>query len=376
MNKNKNTAVLIILTILILFIALAWISVVKNPAGSVATQFASIINAITDLFKISPTPIYQPPAPSIVTPTPERSRDITLSCNFSFLNDDYTSQDRLSSCDFQYSRQGQYAENDYSVVGIQNEIITIHGSGVLAGRDTSIDEFLAYTEDEIRNRFETYLRVRPWLSRETQDIMLIDIEGAYGARYIGNYEFDTTYSQADIIDAYKRRIRIVREKLPNAKLALYDTISPDPLGRESDPQFIISMRGYRHAAELGMFDELDYLSPLLYQRFGPDDSSQRYNSIEAYTRLGVEASRTIKKTNGASIPLMPLLNPNVVNGNSANHHDLVLEKDIRNQVRVIEEYPEVDVVAIWSMRDELEVLNWFRASKIVPRICACPANNL
>jgi hypothetical protein len=61
-------------------------------------------------------------------------------------------------------------------------------------------------------------------------------------------------------------------KLPGLKLGLYQVIVPDGKGRPSDA-FERRMEGYCEAGRQGMYDHLDVICPVLYQRFGARDAT-------------------------------------------------------------------------------------------------------
>ena len=69
-----------------------------------------------------------------------------------------------------------------------------------------------------------------------------------------------------------------------------------------------------------MYDELDYICPVLYQRFGPDDGTaeQVQGWSDTATRQAIDSSLTLTRSDGAVIPLCPVLTFWVANGKSEN----------------------------------------------------------
>merc|ERR1712217_93525 len=94
----------------------------------------------------------------------------------------------------------------------------------------------------------------------TTNYLVLDIEGPSDIHPRHFWAHNDSRLE-EIVKAYKLRIKIVREFLPNAKLALYATTSPD-----FDPNATAAKRvnGYQCAANLGLFDQIDFLVPVLY----------------------------------------------------------------------------------------------------------------
>jgi hypothetical protein len=74
-----------------------------------------------------------------------------------------------------------------------------------------------------------------------------------------------------------------------------------------------------------MFDEVDFLVPVIYPRFGPNDNANAWASYEPYTRKAIEGSREIRKSDGSRLPVLPFLTVSVSNGNSKHHNDILLD---------------------------------------------------
>jgi hypothetical protein len=135
---------------------------------------------------------------------------------------------------------------------------------------------------------------------------------------LGRYEDDPTL-QAALIQAYITRINVarevLREKWPTVKLGLYGVVVPDGKGDEDDI-FQQRMRGYRWARELGMFESVDYLVPVLYNRVGPSDvvlpsgdvdMDRLHRWIGRSTRQAISNSQRLTRHNGRPIQLAPVL---------------------------------------------------------------------
>jgi hypothetical protein len=129
--------------------------------------------------------------------------------------------------------------------------------------------------------------------------------------------------QDAMIAAFCVRTMAARKKFPNAKLSLYGTLNPDARGRANDPVYLARLAALVRAGQKGMFDNLDYLSPVLYIRFGPTDT--HWGTLAEYTKLGITGSKKLRKSNGARIALLPLTCPWVANGNSKHNGQVVLD---------------------------------------------------
>jgi hypothetical protein len=74
-----------------------------------------------------------------------------------------------------------------------------------------------------------------------------------------------------------------------------------------------------------MYDFVDYLVPILYNRFSkgdvdsPAEKPKLHLWIERSTRQAITSSQKLTRRNGHSIPLAPILTFWVTNGNSDPH---------------------------------------------------------
>ena len=144
----------------------------------------------------------------------------------------------------------------------------------------------------------------------------------FAPRSLGEFE---GRRQRDLIAAYRRRIGVARQVLrdtevPGLRLGMYQVIVPDGRG-ESSEGFERRMCGYLEAGRQGMYDELDFICPVMYQRFGVDDTTPEmlHKWVTAATRQGIEGSLDLTRRNGSTIPLVPILSFWVFNGRSASN---------------------------------------------------------
>jgi hypothetical protein len=229
-----------------------------------------------------------------------------------------------------------------SALSISNRAWTMSGYAVRAGRNDTLEEFLSYSASQIRNRLKKYLTDKPALNSKTEDLIILDIEYPVHPRKLGQHE---GAQLAQIVEAFKTRIKIVRQKFPKAKLSMYGVIVPISTGDSSNANFKKMMEGYIQAGHLGMFDDLDYLSPSLYLRFAPGE--KMYNYIAAYTQQGLDASRDIRTSKGMQLPLVPMLTSRVFNGRSKHHRQCIPVESIQKQLKIIRRYPFVEIIVLW-----------------------------
>ncbi len=260
--------------------------------------------------------------------------------------------ERKASLDIRLVLQNASATLDLKAAGVGAQARSIGGSALASGKSdkddaTAIADFLAASDDDIRKRFEAYLK-KNGLDAQSAEWIVLDMEHPVHPSDIGQAEHDANRDK--IIDAFKRRIAIARAMLPKAKLSLYGVVVGDSRGLVENEGFKTSMKGYQRAAELGMFDTLDYLTPVIYQRWGPDD--RNYKTLEEYTRQTVKASATVRRKDGSAIPLAPLLSVRVFNSKSAHDNKIVSVESAKLQLKVLAEFKEVAMVGFWSARQD------------------------
>ena len=138
----------------------------------------------------------------------------------------------------------------------------------------------------------------------------------------------------ELINAYRTRIRAARAAFPRAKLGVYGTLNPDELGDPNDTTFVQRKAALVAAGAAHLYDDLDYLVPVVYPRFGCDRESATTCpdcdpkwivdgdlTLRSYTELGVTASRDL----APGKPLLPLLTVRVANGTSCFQDRLLLD---------------------------------------------------
>jgi hypothetical protein len=261
-----------------------------------------------------------------------------------------------ATCDIRFSLQNRYVRgglaNALPKLGMSNRAITFGGSATLSGNDIGADDFVNADEVDVRTRLKRYLGSHPVHAGE---LVILDMEpGCVAPRHLGKFEGE---QQTELIAAYRLRIQVAREELQRPpfsgiQLAMYQVIVPDGKGR-SGPGHDERMSGYRAAGDQGMYDQLDFICPVLYQRFGPDDAKSETlrRWIDASTKQGIEESRTLTCSDGATpIPLAPILSFWVFNPRSANDRRAVSPELVADQLEIVQQSTEVGVILFGRVR--------------------------
>jgi len=189
-----------------------------------------------------------------------------------------------------------------------------------ARKTPDLDAFLKKDSSEIKEQIQSFLDNHPTVSELTTGIVIMDIERPHPR----DLHKKPKRTQDRIIDAFVTRAAAARVKFPNATLGFYGTLIPDGRGRAGDATYQARKDALVRAGERGMFDLVDCLIPVAYPRFGPTDGAA-WNTYAAYTRLAITGSRELAKSDGSTLPVIPLLTYSVANGNSAHHKQLLLD---------------------------------------------------
>lgn len=280
-----------------------------------------------------------------------------------------------ATCDYRLALQNAYSELPVETYGISRRAWVIGAFALKAGNNETLGEMLSYSEAQIRTTFRNYLNNRPEINRD--DLFIIDIEDELDPELIGNYSDDPNL-QNQVIDALKVRVHVARTELPNAKLALWNTVLPDPAGRQRQT-FVERMDGYYLAGQRGLYDELDYMLPNVYTRYGINDSVSNFNALNNMTRMALEYSQNLTRSdNRTTLTVMPVLSFLVANGGSVNHHEPVNRTMARQQIEFIQSYPSVEAILWWAGSDhyspggyDVDIVNYYGEVKPVPAECFC-----
>jgi hypothetical protein len=258
-----------------------------------------------------------------------------------------------ATCDIRFSLQNRYANDnlvdELAELGISNRAVTFSGRATLSEKTIKKDEFISAKPGDIHTRLTKFLDDHH-LPR-VEDLVILDMEPKEIApRNLGEFEGK---QQRDLVAAYRLRISVARQVLqgtqPGVRIGMYQVVVPDGKGRPFNG-FERRMCGYLAAGRLGMYDELDFICPVLYQRFGSDDAdpNRLRRWIAAATRQGIYGSLALTRSNGDRIPLVPILSFWVFNGRSANKREAVTPVSVARQLRIVQDAVEIEAILFWS----------------------------
>lgn len=173
------------------------------------------------------------------------------------------------------------------------------------------------------------------------DILMIDNEDPPPADL---HEY-TGQDRIDIVEGYKVRIGVVKDVFPSAKLALYGTLNPQGRGDEEGDIYEARLQALIDAGEQGLYEQIDFLVPVLYTRFGCDDVTNpptpdeacddAFHTIDEYTRLGITGSRQLEKIDNTVLPLLPVVGVRVA-GDPEEENNTFFEQVLLRDLDVAE----------------------------------------
>jgi hypothetical protein len=250
-----------------------------------------------------------------------------------------------------YCLQNRISGEDLSDLGISTDIVSVGGFALLWRNGDDVDQCLSYTEEQVRSSFRKYLETYQF--KDSPDMFyLLDLESPIHPKNIHRMDPEMREKTGS---ALRMRLRVARELLPESKLSLYGIINADAKG-DYDELFMSRLRSLQQLGRQGVFDSLDYITPVVYIRFGESDKKAE-PTWEAMVRQGVEASTLIRKSNGDLIPQAVINSPYIYNGGAASHYEVVPPEKNRRIVEVLAEYEAVEAIIFWMGWDRWPVMD-------------------
>ena len=279
------------------------------------------------------------------------------------------------ACEVSVAMQNDYSDQDFSKLGVINDVFSMNSGAVLAPAGQSqpyewkVDKFINSSYEEIDKVFSSYLATHPQLKQDTNDVLILDIEGP--ASLYRLIAFDAA-TQDKIIEGYKLRTKVVRDHFPNARLALWNTIyTPPDLSIE---KYQARLDGYLKAGAQGAFDDIAYLLPNLYTRLGPDDEGYGgADYMEKYARFGIEYSAKITNSQGKHLPMAPAFSTIVANSGSQHDREKVNPVDTARMMQTARQCTDLDTgkvekLIVWVGNNEntfgVNLLAFFESLKL------------
>lgn len=229
-------------------------------------------------------------------------------------------------------------------VGLRIDGISLSSKRFAAANTQSLEEVLEASADDIRSTLKLAQDEIANFQLNTSNLVIIDIENALHPRIWHTFD---NLTLTKVLKAYKLRLEIAREQMPNAFLVAYGF--PTPNGKGTDT--LNQINNFIEASKLGVFDDVDGIMPALHFRFGPGEIG--YESILNVQEEAVLAAMQIKKSNQTPIAVIPLLSFRVNNGQSSYNNGLVQPIDTAMQISMLQKYSErIPIIILWSANSE------------------------
>ena len=151
----------------------------------------------------------------------------------------------------------------------------------------------------------------------------------------------------------------MRRSLPHAKLGLYGTTVPESCKGvvPEDQCTALTLSGYQRAASFGLFEDVDILVPVLYLGANID----RLDGNRTHARLNT--SSQVKRINGSTMPMFPVLRYALVGGKKNNWW--MPRAQMQHQIDVISRWDggagrtSIGGLLYWNGHDNSSELQWF-----------------
>lgn len=218
------------------------------------------------------------------------------------------------------------------------------------------EEFFNTSYEHMLNRMRSVSNAHS-IRADADFHIIADLERPFHPRDMAamykRYIEDADQEIIQLATALKLRIQAMREIFPNAKLSLYGY----PLNRTLDEEdYAALMMGMSFLGALGVFDQVDYLLPVIYFRFGPTD----LKGDRKYLNRTLLSSKLIRNSQGQNLSILPLLSFYIHNA-SSNHH---LEKASLDQfteaignIKLLQGELDIDGIAIWNDSLNVDVIS-------------------
>ncbi len=234
----------------------------------------------------------------------------------------------------------------------------ISGAYLGSQKNMSVDEFLDLPTSEIDRRFRIYLQQHSDLNSQTKGLVVLDLEHPVTPVDLGRVlpESDPETEEIAlrrITDAFRRRFAVARALLPNAKLVVYGPGTPHPQGYDSE-KHARAIRLMRSAAEMGFFENLDAMGPVLYPRFAEDEPGySHWQRVFAQTMAITNRIRSGIPSGSRPIDDVPLLSFTIYNGNSSANNQPADLDDIARRLDSLHQ-SEIRTVIFWNADEWLQ----------------------
>lgn len=188
------------------------------------------------------------------------------------------------------SDNGDYSKLDVRELGFQtNRSVCTNADDAGAGKAITLQQYIQLGRAQLTKLMRERLLPKVRGGAATTDIVILDIESPKGVHPRGYGELNNTLLAA-VVKATRLRLQVARSLMPHAGLALYAT------ALNTTPKAI---QAYRRARDLGLWDEVTHLVPVLYT--GPGMRGEGLNE-SVHSRLN--ASLEIFPRDGSELPML------------------------------------------------------------------------
>ena len=269
------------------------------------------------------------------------------------------------TCDYRLVQEAKYSAFNLSSVGIATKR-SICMNGYMSGAGgTSIEAFVAQSEDDVRARAIKYILPRVQGGTNTTNQIILDIEKPVERRKFHHPRncspesapcYNDTLAAA-VAKALALRVSVAHDVFPHATISLYGTtVNTEPW----------AMGGYLRMAALGAYDGLDYIVPVLYLGQGMNATN--------HTEYVLTASSLLK------IPMAPLMSWIWFGGHGTGCVVSFAQAHEMLDVLARWDATQLPVVSFWSGSDtaghnacaghlNISQFEWLSQGKLVPERC-------
>lgn len=244
------------------------------------------------------------------------------------------------------------------LTGSKNSIFWFGNSDLLAINDTGPDaqqEYDEVNEEQIRNKLKMLLShsdargvIRnTYLNQETKGYIIIDIEKPFNFVSIENL----SDAQIEVfVRGLIKRIKILREFVPNAKIGVWRYGGSHNSGNGNIEKRIsnfIKASKVEYDSKT-FYDSVDFLSPVLYHYFPKGHPAYNRTMKGARTNQIKEIRKALQLEFGKFKPIIPIIshqtegNVNINPNQSSNEN-----ADIQNATEICQMLDETRHISIW-----------------------------
>jgi hypothetical protein len=217
----------------------------------------------------------------------------------------------------------------------------VTGMYLKSGKGTSINNFIHASDSSIENAIRTGINAKFNYNLDTNALVLLDMEYPVPLKSLIDSIPDSLLRDSVIKYGFKRRIEIARKVLPNAYLGLYGVVVPSGQGSISSTQ----LRGLLLAKQIGMFDSLDFICPVLYPRWqGSHDKDNAFIKGAKSIHTSMEYAFDSLKCGKDIIPLLSMI---IANSNSDFDNHWLDAARAKQYVDSLQKFPQVSAIAYW-----------------------------